>query len=295
VTIEFTSGEEHLERYRLYGGDLYMAGIDATEDAWLGNAYFKRGDSPWVMSRTLEGGVHVHDVGLWKGTLYAVGSGSNSEEWFAGDIFAHLWVSQDLASSFEILERHHNDGEGDARWTRLLPLSSGLYIFGYKSNNQGNIHQLPYSVYDKTTVELLPVGHPLLNIFVTETDLAPDGAGIIRGVDMSSEPMTSGIWRFDGVDLQKITQLEESTVVDFYLNESSAEILLLTHLGSEYAAVRSDWHVQIISTTDLENFQVLTEFDTDIAPRSLALWQGGLYYGNTAGQVWRTIGEVRTP
>ncbi len=38
---EFRTDEEQIERYRELDGDLWIPGVDATEDAWLGNVYWR--------------------------------------------------------------------------------------------------------------------------------------------------------------------------------------------------------------------------------------------------------------
>lgn len=95
ITKEFTTQEEHLEQYRILDGDLVMAGIDATEDAWLGSVYAKPSGKAWFKSRTLKQGVHVHDCITFGGAWYAVGSGATQAEWTASNIHSILWKSTD--------------------------------------------------------------------------------------------------------------------------------------------------------------------------------------------------------
>jgi hypothetical protein len=66
ATAETATAEEQVEQFRALDDGLWIAGVDATEDAWLGNVY-RRTAGPWVKLRTVGNGVHVHDVAAWGG------------------------------------------------------------------------------------------------------------------------------------------------------------------------------------------------------------------------------------
>lgn len=290
---ELASDEEQLDRYRLLDGELFMAGVDATEDGWLGNVYFRRPGGAWQKSRTLEGGVHVHDVASHLGTIYAVGSGATREEWGQGNIYAHLWISQDRGERFEILERHHNNRIGDARWTRLLATSAGLYVFGYRSNNQGSIYDLPHHLWDGEILAPLQPEHPLRFVFVTETDPLSPELGLVRGVIASETPLRSATWRVAGEEVVRLAALDEVTVLDVDRVEATGELLLLVRDGAEYPAAGRTFSVRALVTRDLERFEELFVLETDRLPKALAHWRGHLFLGTARGEVWRSPGLPR--
>ncbi len=290
---EFTSAEEQLDHYRVWGELLYMPGVDATEDAWLGNVYVRTGAGAWTKSRTLEGGVHVHDVAAFGPALYAVGSGATPEEWEAGDIYAHLWVSPDQGQTFAIQAREHNGGQGDTRWTRLLPVGDRLYLFGYKTNAAGSTYALPNATFDGETVTMLGAGHPLAGTFALETDVLPDGSGLVRGVDATADPLVARVWHvFPDGSVQRVEALVGRTVADVATHAETGETLLVTFDGDDYlrSLYQTRFDVRIVVTSDLASFQELTAFETNIPPRAIAYWRGGLYYGNDWGDLWRTLG-----
>ncbi len=51
---EFTTDEEQVDRFRRSNDGLLVPGIDATEDAWLGNVYATFPGVPWFKSRTVD-------------------------------------------------------------------------------------------------------------------------------------------------------------------------------------------------------------------------------------------------
>ncbi len=298
ATNEFDSDEEQLDHFRLIGDDLFMPGVDATEDAWLGNVYFRRSTSGWVKSRTLDEGVHVHDVVGFQNNHYAVGSGSSEQEWNNGDIYAHLWRSTDSGESFDIVAREHNGGTGDARWVWLLPNADGLYLFGYTSNAQFKIDNLIGGIYDGNDVNLLAEAHTLRWVFVTQTDVigTPETAGaigIVRGVNLQQSPLRYEIWKLDSAgNVTPITGLAGKTVLDIYEHPPTGEVLLLTNDDYQASFNLTEWDVKILLTTEFESFTELVSFHTDVPPKSLAYWQGHLFYGTDHGQLWRASGQT---
>jgi hypothetical protein len=288
---EFASDDEQLDRFRILGPDLFMAGIDATEDAWLGNVYFRRPGGMWVKSRTVQEGVHVHDVIEFAGAIWAVGSGATPTEWMAGNIYGHLWRSTDRGQGFEIRERVWNDTMGDARLVRLLPLDGQMFVFGYRSDSAGRIRTpLSNYTYSGTTLTPLPMDQPLRSVFVSETDLLPDGGGLVRGIDLSVSPRVSGLWRVDRTGrATPLARFATQTVQDVYVHPATGEVLFLSFDGNALSE-RTRWTVRITVSRDLATFTELAHFDTDVAPESIAFWRDGIYYGTGEGRLLRSLG-----
>jgi hypothetical protein len=286
---EFDTDEEQIERYRTLGDDLWAAGVDATEDAWLGNVYLRTPDTTFLKSRTLDEGVHVHDVALFAGMHWAVGSGSAQAEWEVGDIYAHLWSSSDAGTSFGIAERVHNGGNGDARWVRMLPSADQLYLFGYTSDAQFQIDNLIGATYDGSVLTMLPDEHALRWVFATETDSVTDG-GIIRGIDVMADPLVNTVWHVaPDHSVAPVAGLVGKTVVDLFHHADTGETVLLTHDDDSYGATLTQWQVRILVTSDWLTFTELMAFSTATPPRSLAYWQQHLFYGTDEGQVLRAM------
>lgn len=300
LAAEFRTDEEQIDSYRILGEDLFIPGIDAVEDAWLGNVYYRRpGEGEgWVKSRTVQEGVHVHDVAEHGGRVFAVGSGAAPEEWNAGRIFAHLWVSDDRGASFDILERVESGGEGrDARFIRLLPMADGLWCFGYRAGAQG-IDELIPARWDGERLEPMPAGHPLERLFITETEAVAPDFGLLRGVDAGATPLRQGVWRLSpGGQVTALTRFAGMTVTDVYLHRPSGELLVQAWDGDDYsdpeAGFRTSWSVRLLAcpVADPEDCTELCAFTSDVPPASIAYWRGSIYYGTDQGQVWRSVGS----
>ena len=290
---EFATDEEQIEHYRVLEQGLYIAGVDATEDAWLGNVYYRGEAGDWTKSRTLQGGVHVHDVAGHGGAVYAVGSGAAPEEWEAGDIFAHLWRSEDSGASFEIVARRHNGGDGDARWTRLISRPEGLYVFGYASNAQFVIDEIVNGVWDGQEVTPLADDHPLRWVLVDQSHPLPDGTALLTGVDASAQPLRRRAFRMsgDGV-VEPVAGLQGLSVLDVAPHLPTGEVVLMVEQGDEVSdELRSSWAPKILISSDLESFTEALSFESERPPGAIVYWRGALYFGSGEGQVLRSAGR----
>ncbi len=284
---EFDSRDEHLDGYRHIDDVLYMPGIDAIDDGWLGNVYVKRPGEDWVMSRTLSGGVHVHDVVGWGSSVYAVGSGSQPEEWNAGDIYAHLWRSRDGGESFQVVRRVHNERNGDARWIRLLPLDDALYTFGYRIGNDGSLVTLLNGGYDGAVYTPFPDEHPLAGAFVDRTETLDGVTGLVSGVDLSAEPLRNRVWRLRDGEATEVEALAGQTLVDFGTDAVAGELVVLTRDGDAFRGVPDVWRAHVYVTSDLEQFDEVLTFDAPRPLLSVVRWRDDLYFGDDSGGIWR--------
>lgn len=297
VAAEFASDEEQIDRYRIIDGALYQAGIDATEDAWLGNVYRRAAGGEWVKHRSVYNGVHVHDVLGFGGALYAVGSGATQEEWQSGHIYGHLWRSEDEGGEWSIVDRVHNGLVGDTRWVRLLVGGDDLYMFGYRSDREGQIYDFPTGVLaaNGNRVDLLPDDHALGQMFAIETDQIAPTVGLLRGVDVAARPLRYQTWTLDGDGPRPVEALAGMTTVDVALRPETGEVLLLTHDEDDFQTANglTEWTVRVHAAPagDLSALTELFSFETAIRPRAVAWWRGGIYYGDDDGAVWRTLGQ----
>ncbi len=295
VVKEFNSDDEHLERYRRIDGDLFLAGVDSTEDAWLGNVYYKRKGDKWVKSRTLKGGVHVHDVIGFKGAIYSVGSGATETEWKAGKIFGHLWKSTDKGKTFKVEDKRPNADGGDCRFVRLLPTPKYLYLFGYRSNNKGTPIDVINSRYDGAKREDLADTHPLRYVWASETYALGDTLFVVRGYKIKVvKKLVLRTWRVtvDG-KLEEVAKLAKQTVIDVYQHPATKEILVLSHDENDYDKITKmkDWKLHIYVTKDFKSFTELHGYSSTTRPKSIAFWKGAIYVGDNAGAVWRAKGK----
>lgn len=292
---DFTTDDEQIPRYRtLLGTDLFAAGVDAQEDGWLGNVYFRRPQVDWVKSRTLEGGVHVHDCIDWKGTLYAVGSGGTSDEWNAGLISAHLWSSTDAGETFSVAMKEPNLATGeDARWTRLLPVGDELFVFGYQTQLGFSSTAINNGLIESQGFYKFPKGHAFGAAFILETDRLSDTAGLARGPDVSSSPLRVGMWLVKPGELNRLARYDLETPVDVAPVGDTAEWLVLTYDGNEFnpSVPLAEWYVRVYVTTDFHDYAPLFGYYATERPVSVAWWKGAVHVGTGEGQVLRSTGE----
>jgi len=283
----FVTDEEQVEQFRAFDGALWIAGVDATEDAWLGNVY-RRSDGAWTKLRTVPNGVHVHDVAAWRGALWAVGSGGTPSEWNARDIYGHLWRSDDRGARFAIAARHHNQRMGDARWVRLLPLAESMLLFGYRTDSAGRA-SVVNARFDGAEAAALAEGDPLRTSFITETLPLAEG-GIARGA--VNNPAGPGLvhraYRVDAAGRATvIAHLEGRAVLDIARVEGSDALVVLSADHGEWGRDRPDWSVRVETTRDLVRFEPVAQWDTVDAVRAVAVWRGRVYLGRDDGVVLR--------
>lgn len=288
LVTEAASREEHLDGFRRFGERLMLPGIDAVDDAWLGNVYLRDPGQPWRMARTVDRGVHVHDVVQWGASLYAVGSGATPEAWNNGNVYAHLWISRDDAQSWQVLHTVHNERMGDARFVRLLPLDDALYTFGYRSDAMGSINRLLAGAWDGTIYTPLAAEHPLSRAFVVGTEPLSATAGLVWGADVAADPLVSRVWRLEGGLAAPVEALAGHTLVDLSRVEATGEWLLLVHAGDTWAMTPDPWEAQVwVAPPDLSAASEVLRFTAPAPVKSVAAWGGALFLGDAQGTLWK--------
>ncbi len=279
--------EEMIEQYRRFPGDdgLYIAGLDATEDDLVGNAYNRHPDTDWVKSRTLEHALHVHDIALFGGDLYASGSGCTWDEYDAFQISSMLWHSADGGETFEVVEKMINPTSGDARWVRLLPLGGELYLFGYRTDTQYINDFIPYRFDGETLEPFEDMDRKLAD----NTWIVGDGLGLVSAISFPvfGDAVYASYLLAEGGGVEELDALGDATVMDAF-GLGDGRWLLLVRDGTLYGDTPSEDH-EILLTADFEDFHVLASYTGDTGPASLALWEDALHLGLQDGTIWRAV------
>lgn len=281
--------EEEIAVFRKFGNKLYIPGVDATEDAWLGNVLSKPSGGKFTKHRTVTGGVHVHDIAEFQGNLYACGSGApGPEEWNTGQVRSYLWKSEDAAESFEAVAQIENIEVGDRRYVHMIPFPDELLVFGYRTNPEYSIVELLSDSWDGET---LSQANKVPGRFIEQTELFDEETAIIKGVWAASSPLKweTLVLRAGEDEAETIEGLEGKTVLDVMILEPGKAIFVVIE-GDEYPLPKQIPPFEILYTENLVSFTKLAEGEAPAAwPTAVAHWKGGIYLGLANGQIWRSL------
>lgn len=280
---EFITDEEQISHYRMAGNRLVIPGVDATEDALLGNVYTLDATG-WTKRRTLEWAWHVHDVASVGGVLYAVGSGGSMDDYNQSTVRAFLWGATGEEPFAVVADLAHPQPPGDHRLTNLLVVDGTLYAFGYYSA-AGTTYGERYRLEGGS---LVPWSE-LSDFFVLSTQPLGESAGLAIGVTIGTS-LTWGARRITSAAVAPVGALSGKTVLDAApLPDDRA--LLLTLEGDTYPTPSDgpfDISISILEA-DGSLFGLLDQ-TLETAPVSVAFWQRSLYVGLEDGALWSSAG-----
>jgi len=312
----FESGEEHIDHFRILDGVLWLPGLDGNGENDLsaqpgirGNVY-RLEDEQWLKFREINGGVHVHDIAIWKGTVYVVGSGTyDLTEWGIGNIYRFLWGSTTEGKSFNTIRRIVHPvpgGVGDTRWIRLLSLENVMYVFGYYSIFEEERIYPSHARYKGT--ELIPFNeeHPddIMNIFCRGTQPLPDGTGLMWGIvdeerdgpgmKWGSEARKSArqkaLWHMnqDGVPTQ-LKAFDGQNIIDVFLCSETDELLYLLREDDEEEGRTAEYTAKILTAASYDPGKVkeIMTYCSDTKQISIAWWKGSMFLGMDNCQVYK--------
>ncbi len=286
------SGDEVLSRFRELGSRLMLAGPDSTDADELtsrplieGNVYRYGADTGWVKERTVPGGEHVHDIALFSGDQYLVGSGAaDRTEWEAGNVFRYLWRTSDLGRTMEVVERFGNT-EGDSRFIALLSTADVLYLFGYYTTPTTGY--IANAIYDGVGVTELGMG-PMSTIFPSFTESLPDGTGLVAGYDVTDASQRRRLWHVGPAQVDALSALAGYTVLDLAVRHSTRELVYLLVEGDVWP-IEPPYEL-VVSAASWERPGVpaeLLRYSSETLPLAVEYWQGYLFLGTSDGEVWR--------
>lgn len=278
--------EEEIAQFRVFGDTLYVPGVDATEDAFLGNVFSRNAGGEWIRHRSVYGGVHVHDVAEFKSALYSCGSGARDlDTWNTGKVRSFLWRSLDDGNTWETVAEVPNDTTGDRRWVQMLPFQDRLLLFGYRTNSTGSINALLSDSFDGNVVTKTTIG---AGHFVVGTELVHPGIGVIRGVAATVDPLLHETLVVRQGDSSGERILEGKVVLDLAVVEPGKAVLVVGETDAYPSpATPTPWHV--LFTEDWASFRELATGQSDGWPTAVAYWKGGLYVGTDDGKVYRSL------
>ena len=289
--IEFVVQDEEISLFRPLADKMLIPGVDATEDAMIGNVYILQ-NGTWTKHRSLLSNLHTHDIAEFKGSIFAVGSGIETlDQYSSMQVAGTIWRSDDNGQTWKVEYRHTNKPAGDCRYTMLIPLKNKLYAFGnYLSdtNNDGKVDAINNisQVYDGSTwtfVDLLPNDY----YFGTYSfPFSPEKAFVI-GYNIVNKVAIKGY---------VVTESSNSEITFFNDNDfapidafqvSQGDLLILGKKGQSSTDTTSYFSYTIYRTKDLVNFTEVVKWTSMIDYRSIALWNNDIYLGASDGYIYK--------
>lgn len=281
--------EEQIGRFRRTGDALFVPGIDPSDgdgapaccledptsddycadEAARTHERFERGTlyvqshGGWFETDALEGGIHVFDVSVLDGVMYAAGA---SEPVDSGPSAATVWRSEDGGRAWSVALRI--DDAPHSRFVALAPLGEGMLVFGYDEPRSLLSFRIDRRGDESSLADLIP---DLRGIVATEPFTRDEVLAWSGGV-------VDVVTTMDGdIAVRALDGLEGRTLVATYLL-CAGDLLLLTSSGSSFAVDR---------TLDLENFERVLEFESSVRVTSFAFWEDGLVFGADGGRILR--------
>ncbi len=271
--VDTTVDEQQVARFHVYDNKLYVPGIDATESWDFGNLYINELGT-WTKLRTIPQGVHVWDVALFEGKLYATAHGNGES----------LHVSSDGGQSWSQVA--HLPWSANTQFQHLVPLPGFLLVTGYCS--AGCLWQCE--------------GPAELEQFSATTVPHRDYAKTVRFKDAALwTSRSSAFYRLKnpaaGPEAIRPTAdvfpFEDGWVNDIIVRGETAYVLL-----SRNYTVGKTWSPRgyILASTDFLGWTKLADFPIPCVPWSLERLNGRFYVGlwgkgdpgcEQSGSIWR--------
>jgi len=286
-SAEFVVDEEAVGRFRSADDVLVIPGVDATEDAWLGNAYTLVAGGEWVKSRTLADALHVHDALIDGDLLWACGSGGSQPEYEAGQISSLVFQSTDDGVTWEQVWKVPNTNPvGDARFISLAMVDDLVHAFGYRSDGSGTINQV--IAYRETGAEP-EAWDAMEDVLVDDVQSLPDGRALATGVFVAGS-LHHVVRLLEGDDAFDVEEFDDLAVLDLF-DLGDGRILTLAIEGDDYPIPDDDYRVEVgLWDSADDSYVPLISQESGTLPHSLAFWRDGLYVGLDDGRVRRAQG-----
>jgi hypothetical protein len=295
--FEHVLPEEQIARFRRTGAGLLMAGIDPSDgdpppqcarddptsathcsdeasrphERFERGTFYLKGHDTWFETDALAGGLHVFDLAVLDGAIYAAGSSSPDGD----ESHATIWSSLDNGRTWDEVVLVDEVGMDHPRVTTLVPVGDQVVAFGYARG--------------AAATPLRFVGDA--DGFQSEPSLLPDVGG-----SLSAEVFTRTqalVWSTAGdrsayvvaevdgaIEARPLETLADQRFVGAHL-ACVGDLVLLTESAGGYAAYR---------TRDLRVFERLLEVDDAMAISSIAFWEDSLVLGSDQGLLLRAPG-----
>jgi hypothetical protein len=299
---EFSVDDEQIGRYCPIGDRLFIPGYDAMESWSFGNLYVNEGTG-WQKLRTIPNAVHVYDLAMYEGRLYAVGSGGLPGD-PPPDMGGFVGVSDDVGRSWGI-EQHFGPFSEEGITRVRSPSDPGVWRFMSLFELQGKLFASGWGA--SRIYELGPGGFSVLRVdpfpgTASQFDEAPllppneidlsmkelyhlyadpkVGGYIARSVQFSGQLVYIG----QGIGLFEATAMQDGQIRRVLDLGAAWQPRDLIATGDQlYAlcvsAMDSGFQSRVYVTRDLNEWSVVTDFAADAPAFSIEVLDGYLYLG----------------
>jgi hypothetical protein len=290
-TNEYTAPEEQVGPFRIINGQLYAPGNDARENWDLGS-FYRLDHNGWVQKRTIPNALHVYDIALHNGILFAAISTDSTAK-----SVPKVMMSRDMGQTWTAATT-----EG-GRCHNFFQLGGEIYAVTYLSNLENPSWNSAVLRFDGTR---------FVDASFNSSKIIPDTPigtrlRMVRSEKLGNQLLYVGAQidnqsQWDGFALFAASTVETTRRVA--LPEASAkvyDVLVRGNTAYVLASVRQakgQHTILVYSSQDATRWTELLRFTADTFARSFEELDGDFYFGlgsNAAAQSLITGNIVRVP
>jgi hypothetical protein len=278
-TNEYTAPEEQIGPFRVIDGQLYTPGNDARE-GWDLGSFYKLDPNGWVQKRTIPNALHVYDVAVHNGIMFAaIGTDSTTQ-------VPKIMMSRDMGQTWTSASTE------SGRSYNFFQLGGEIYAVTYLSNLENPSWNNVVSRFDGThfvdapfnsskMIPNTPIGTRLrmIRTAMLGSELLYVGAQI----DNQSQWDGYALFAASTVDTARRVALPEATakVYDVLVRNNMAYVL------ASVQQTNGKHTILVYSSQNASQWTELLRFTADTFARSFEELNGDFYFGlgsNVAAQ-----------
>lgn len=234
--VDAKSHDSALRRFRRFGDALWAPGGHPT-DGNKGNLYRFPSGGPWQRYESVPLAEQLHDVYVDGQVVWLAGIARPNADQPKDYRYAALWKSDDGGNFFEIMWQSPNAQGGVAVLGHLFSVGGAIVALGEKTDNSGNIVELPHVTFDGKAV--LPLGptHALKSLRPLASGVAVDGSALLGADDV----LAPGDPVLLQLDKNGVIALDPAghRLVALFADAAGGETLLLEEAPNGHARVRA--------------------------------------------------------
>lgn len=274
---EFSVDEEQIDQFKILNNCLVIPGHDSTGSWDYGNCYILN-NSKWEKHHTLPNAIHVYDIAMFAGNLFAaIGSKTNP----------YILVSSDFGNSWSAIDENIMTPMGNRVYT-LFQLKGRLYgcklLYSTETpvNNLYCIERIEKGDKDTISCSVISANNMFpdakKNVFYKMVRTVQFGDGIlyIAGIPYNDHQFIpyALYYATDINEVKKIILPDINALpIDIITREDRAYILAyIENADNVYTNI-------VYLTTDGVNYHEVLRFTTDTFARSFEEYHGDFYFG----------------